>query len=253
MKTYLNSAGCPFDFILFTNYERQVAALMAGHVDIAWNGPVAHVLAQQHAGPQGLISLGMRDVDCDFRSICVARKDAQVSSVSELSGKIVGTGAHDSPQAHLVPLHWLGELGVKPKEVKSFDLDLGKHGDTAVGEVKAIEALLEGQVDAGLVSKMMWDRAVDGQLPSIDKGQLQNLAVLPEEGYVVVSKALASQTSKRHFSTSTSSTGRATAFTSFRPSLGHLTRGVRSFGSKPTVGVVGARDEDISTLLSFCL
>ena len=50
MKYYLNSAGCPFDFVLFTNYERQVAALLAGDVDIAWNGPVAHVLAQQHAG-----------------------------------------------------------------------------------------------------------------------------------------------------------------------------------------------------------
>lgn len=50
MKDYLNSAGCPFDFVLFTNYERQVAALLAGEIDLAWNGPVAHVLAQQHAG-----------------------------------------------------------------------------------------------------------------------------------------------------------------------------------------------------------
>ena len=180
MKAYLISAGCPFDFVLFTNYERQVAALMAGHVDIAWNGPVAHVLAQQQAG-ENLISLGMRDVDCDFVSVCVARKDSSVSSVSELSGKVVATGAHDSPQAHLVPLYWLGELGVKPAEVKSFDLDLGKHGDTAVGEVKAMEALLEGQADAGLLSKMMWDRAVEGQLPSIGKAQLEkNLKVLPE-------------------------------------------------------------------------
>lgn len=183
MKAYLISAGCPFDFVLFTNYERQVAALMAGHVDIAWNGPVAHVLAQQQAGPENLISLGMRDVDCDFVSVCVARKDSSVSSVSELSGKVVATGAHDSPQAHLVPLYWLGELGVKPAEVKSFDLDLGKHGDTAIGEVKAMEALLEGQADAGLLSKMMWDRAVEGQLPSIDKAQLEkNLQVLPEAG-----------------------------------------------------------------------
>ena len=123
----------------------------------------------------------MRDVDCDFVSVCVARKDSSVSSVSELSGKVVATGAHDSPQAHLVPLYWLGELGVKPAEVKSFDFDLGKHGDTAIGEVKAMEALLEGQADAGLLSKMMWDRALEGQLPSIDKAQLEkDLRVLPE-------------------------------------------------------------------------
>eukprot|EP00435_Cladocopium_sp_Y103_P059002 s815_g21.t1 len=302
MKAYLISAGCPFDFVLFTNYERQVAALMAGHVDIAWNGPVAHVLAQQQAGPQNLISLGMRDVDCDFVSVCVARKDASVSSVSELSGKVVATGAHDSPQAHLVPLYWLGELGVKPAEVKSFDLDLGKHGDTAIGEVKAMEALLEGQADAGLLSKMMWDRAVEGQLPSIDKAQLEkNLQVLPEapplfdhcqfdvlastaawkresfvdaifkmdiqnpehqevmrlegiqqkwmpprqEGYAVVSKALQAAQAKRHFSSSTGSRNSGSHIWQ-RSSLGHLPRsshtwkGVRSFSSKPTVGVVGA-------------
>ncbi len=117
MKVYLNSEGCPFDFVLFTNYERQVAALLTGEVDIAWNGPVAHVLAQEHA-KESLVSLGMRDVDCDFASVCVARKDAQVSSVKQLSGKVVATGTSDSPQAHLVPLYWLQELGVKPSKVK---------------------------------------------------------------------------------------------------------------------------------------
>lgn len=291
----------------------QVAALMAGHVDIAWNGPVAHVLAQQQAGPENLISLGMRDVDCDFVSVCVARKDSSVSSVSELSGKVVATGAHDSPQAHLVPLYWLGELGVKPAEVKSFDLDLGKHGDTAIGEVKAMEALLEGQADAGLLSKMMWDRAVEGQLPSIDKAQLEkNLQVLPEapplfdhcqfdvlasnpawkqesfvdaifkmdiqnpahqevmrlegiqqkwmpprqEGYAVVSKALAA-VSKRHFSSSTGTGRTGGSHSRQRSSLGHLPRshhawnGVRHFSSKPTVGVVGAGVAGLQTIRSL--
>ncbi|CAK9024433.1 unnamed protein product [Durusdinium trenchii] len=181
MKDYLNSAGCPFDFVLFTNYERQVAALLAGEIDLAWNGPVAHVLAQQHAGPGGVISLGMRDVDCDFISLCVARKDANVASVGEVTGKIVATGASDSPQAHLVPLFWLDELGVKPAEVRAFDMDLGKHGDTAVGEVSALEALLEGQAQVGLLSKMMWMRGLQGQLPSIDAKQLEEtLEVIPE-------------------------------------------------------------------------
>ena len=94
-----------------------MAALLSGEVDIAWNGPVAHVMAQEHA-KESLISLGMRDVDCDFVSVCVARKDAQVSSVSQLTGKVVATGTSDSPQAHLVPLYWLQELGVKPSKVK---------------------------------------------------------------------------------------------------------------------------------------
>lgn len=35
-----------FDYVLFTNYEQQVAALCRHDIDIAWNGPIAHVLAE---------------------------------------------------------------------------------------------------------------------------------------------------------------------------------------------------------------
>ena len=63
-----------------------------------------------------------------------------------------------------------------------------------------------------------------------------------QEGYAVVSKALAA-VSKRHFS---SGSGRTSGSSSWqRSSLGHLPHhrawnGVRNFSSKPTVGVVGA-------------
>jgi len=41
----------------------------------------------------------------------------------------------------------------------------GKHGDTAMGEVEVIKALEGGQVDAGLVSDLMWSRAVVIYIP----------------------------------------------------------------------------------------
>lgn len=182
MRSYINSAGCPFDFQLFTNYEQQVAALLDGRIDIAWNGPVAHVLTQRHAGQGGTISLGMRDVDRDFVSHCVARRDAGVSAVSDVAGKVVATGASDSPQAHIVPLQWLRELGVTPGRVVPFDLDLGKHGDTALGEIAAIEALLQGHAQVGLLSNLMWQRALEGRLQTVDAKALQEtVAIVPGE------------------------------------------------------------------------
>lgn len=182
MRVYLNSAGCPFDFVLFTNYEQLVAALLAEKIDIAWNGPIAHVLSQHYAGEGGLVSLGMRDVDQDFVSVAVARKDSGIRSVADLSGRVVFTGASDSPQAHLVPLHWLSERGVEPGRVVSFDLDLGKHGDTALGEVKALEALASGEAEAALLSDMMWQRGLRGALPSVDSQALkEKISVIPGE------------------------------------------------------------------------
>jgi len=35
------------DFALFSNYERQVEALLAGHIDVAWDTPLAHVRVQR--------------------------------------------------------------------------------------------------------------------------------------------------------------------------------------------------------------
>lgn len=159
MKDYLTTAGVPgFDFVLFTNYEAQVSALVNGDIDIAWNGPLAHVLTQEFA--PGAISLGMRDVDRDFPTVVVARKDAAISSIADLAGKRVATGASDSPQGHIIPMHWLAEQGVTPGSVKAFDVDLGKHGDTALGEVEALAALAGGSVDAVLLSDMMYQRAL---------------------------------------------------------------------------------------------
>ena len=74
MKDYLTSSSggnLPhFDYVLFTNYEQQVSALVDGHIDVAWNGPVAHVMAEDLAANRQDVALvqscGMRDVDRDL-------------------------------------------------------------------------------------------------------------------------------------------------------------------------------------------
>ena len=183
LKTYMITAGVPFDFVLFTNYEQQVGALLDGTIDIAWNGPIAHVLTARLAGASNAVSLGMRDVDRDFASVCVASRSAGIAAPRQLEGKVVATGASDSPQAHIVPLQWLRDLNVKPAEIVPFELDLGKHGDTARGEVAALKAVLVGDADAALVSDMMWQRAIANALPSIDGAALTAAVdVVPGDG-----------------------------------------------------------------------
>jgi len=184
MKKYLWEAGVPFDFVVFATYERQVRALLEGHIDVAWNGPLAHVLAQEQAAKRGLsiVGLGMRDVDMDVQSVVVARRDAGVTAVEQLEGKVVMTGASDSPQAHLVPLHWLMDMrGIDLRATQVFDEDLGKHGDTALGEVRVMEALLSRfSPPAALLSRLMWDRALQGLVPGVDGGRLARQAVALE-------------------------------------------------------------------------
>lgn len=41
--------GFDFDYVLFSNYERQVDAHLAGEIDVAWNSPLAWVRTRRAA------------------------------------------------------------------------------------------------------------------------------------------------------------------------------------------------------------
>jgi len=102
-----------FDYVLFSNYERQVDAHLAGEIDVAWNSPLAWVRTRRAAQARGqqAHAVAMRDSDCDLTSVVVVRADSGFDDPSDLKGATVGVGAVDSPQATLLPLSHLRSLG----------------------------------------------------------------------------------------------------------------------------------------------
>jgi ABC-type phosphate/phosphonate transport system substrate-binding protein len=146
-REWFDRHGLAFDYVLFSNYERQVEALVAGEVDAAWNSPLAWVRARRLTG-NGVEAIAMRDTDCDLSSIVVVADGSAFASVADLSGLRVGVGAVDSPQASLIPLWYLQRAGAVDVDVVHHDVAVGKHGDHIGGEREAAVALLEGRVDA---------------------------------------------------------------------------------------------------------
>jgi phosphonate transport system substrate-binding protein len=157
MCEHFQEQGVPMDFVLFSNYERQIESLLRGHVDIAWNTPLAHVRVRLRSGGAS-ISLGMRDSDRDFRSHVLVRKDAGIRDLSQLEGKRLAVGSRDSTQARILPLHFIARQGVDLARVQTiaFDTDVGKHGDTGTSELDVLHALHEGRADAGTVGDLIW-------------------------------------------------------------------------------------------------
>ncbi|MDP9073564.1 MAG: phosphate/phosphite/phosphonate ABC transporter substrate-binding protein [Actinomycetota bacterium] len=137
-----------FDYLLYSHYERQVEDLMCGRIQAAWNSPLAWVRARRLGarGP-GVRALAMRNTDRDLTSVIVVGRDSPVATLGDLAGKVVATGAVDSPQANLLPLGLLRQAGVEV-EVRRFDIGVGLHGDHIGGERDAARALVAGQVDA---------------------------------------------------------------------------------------------------------
>ncbi|HEX8954602.1 MAG TPA: PhnD/SsuA/transferrin family substrate-binding protein, partial [Polyangia bacterium] len=175
---YFREQRVELDFALFSNYERQVDALLAGHIDIAWNTPLGHVRVQRRTEGASR-SLGMRDSDRDFVAKVIVRRDAGIRSVEDLEGKTLAVGSRDSTQARILPLHFLRHQGVDLARVAllPFDTDLGKHGDTGTSELDVLRALAEGRAQAGTVGDLVW---VDAQAAGrVDPRQLEVLWTTP--------------------------------------------------------------------------
>ncbi|MDQ1813044.1 PhnD/SsuA/transferrin family substrate-binding protein [Massilia sp. CCM 9210] len=151
-KEYFRRHDFEFDYILYSNYERQVEAQFDGSIALAWNSPLAWVRAERMARARGqeVTALAMRDSDCDLTSVLVTRTGPLVT-LEQLKGKTIGFGAIDSPQAHLIPLDLLrqhGMLAGRDYTARRFDVLGGKHGDHIGGERDAALALMAGEIDA---------------------------------------------------------------------------------------------------------
>lgn len=173
-RDWFAGRGFEFDYVLYSNYERQVEALVAGHVDVAWNSPLAWVRAARmgsaprSGGRWGPVrAVAMRDTDCDLTSVIVVRADSGIESVEDLAGRTVAVGAVDSPQATLIPLSHLRSLGVDDVKVLFHDVAVGKHGDHVGGERDAARALMSGGADAACMidgNHLLF--GVEGTLPA---------------------------------------------------------------------------------------
>jgi ABC-type phosphate/phosphonate transport system substrate-binding protein len=170
-KRYFAQHDLRFDYTLYSNYETQVEALLAGECDVAWNSPLAWVRAERLGRARGVQvrAIAMRDTDCDLTSVIVVRADAPITDVDDLRGKMVAVGAVDSPQATLIPLNELRAHGVRPGidvKVQRHDVLGGKHGDHIGGELDGIRALVAGAADAACLIKgnyAAW--LADGTIP----------------------------------------------------------------------------------------
>jgi phosphonate transport system substrate-binding protein len=147
--------GVATDYVLYSNYERLVAAVLDGDVEIGWHTNTAFVALEQQLGAEGRI-LGMRDVDAEFATVIVTRRGEAFDGVRGLAGRRLALGSRDSGHAAILPLHYLAEQGLDAAsecELVRFDTDLGKHGDTGDSELRVIRAVSEGAADAGAMGE----------------------------------------------------------------------------------------------------
>lgn len=158
MRDYFREAGIPIDYVLYSNYDRQVEALLERQIDIAWNTNLAWLKVCRRTKNR-CRALAMRDVDADYKTIFVARVDSGIENLADVRGKRLALGSADSGQAAILPIEFLREAGVDAErecQVIRFNLDVGKHGDTGTSELEVLRSLKDGEADAGALGAATW-------------------------------------------------------------------------------------------------
>jgi phosphonate transport system substrate-binding protein len=167
IRDFFELNRCPMDVVFYTNYELQNKALIEGHLEIAWNSPLAWVEAQRLS--RGTCrAIAMRDTDRDRVSHLIARLDSGIDSIAALRGQVIAFGAKDSPQARLIPEGLLLRHGLAPGQdytERRFDVLVGKHGDHIGGEREAAACLKSGAAAACALLDLNWQAwSKDGTL-----------------------------------------------------------------------------------------
>jgi phosphonate transport system substrate-binding protein len=155
MRDYFGDGPAEMDYVLFSNYGRQVDALLDGTIDIAWNTNLAWVraLAQTNGACR---ALAMRDTDATFRTVFVARTGSGLRDLSDLRGRRLALGSRDSAQAAILPVHYLTHAGAEPELIR-INSDVGKHGDTGRSELDALRTVLDERADAAAIGSNTWE------------------------------------------------------------------------------------------------
>jgi phosphonate transport system substrate-binding protein len=137
---YLSSrTGQAWTLKVTSSYEETVEDLCAGHVTLAYLGPLTYVRAHARCGAEPLLRLRTHG-QIVFHSDILVRSDSPFETLEDLSGRRVGFGDPLSTSSHLVPRAMLEDAGLQAG--RDFECRyFGQHEEAA-------QAVLTGEVDA---------------------------------------------------------------------------------------------------------
>lgn len=152
--------GIPVKFTPVVDYAATVEGLAANRLEMVWYGGLTSVQAAKRA--KGAHRIIMRKEDADFKSYFITTKSSGIKSLKDLKGKTFAFGSVSSTSGHLMPRYYLLKNGINPeKDFAKFSFS-GAHDATAAW----VEA---GQVDAGALNFLVWDKLVQTKKVNTDK------------------------------------------------------------------------------------
>ncbi|WP_372994508.1 phosphate/phosphite/phosphonate ABC transporter substrate-binding protein [Marinobacter sp.] len=152
-----DTLGVPVEVVRASSYESVIDSIVSGGVDVAVMGPAAYMIARgRNAGIEPFASLAVdgghfTPEGSFYNSILIVGSDSTVSEPEDLKGARIALGDPSSTSGAVVPKALFPEVVGVP-----FDRFFGALV-YAGGHDKAMNALIDRQVDAAFVSSARAD------------------------------------------------------------------------------------------------
>ena len=161
LSTYFAKSGLELDWVLYSSYDTIVDAFLRKEIDIAWNGPLSYIKIQR-GSIEPPVNVAMRDVDRDYLTHLIVRKDSGITTLAQIRGKKLAFGSRSSVQAGVLPHYYLKELGFQP-ETDFSDVTFYEERSSydSNDELDVALKVIEGEYDAGTISNVALDKFRD--------------------------------------------------------------------------------------------
>ncbi len=153
VRRWFVERGLPVEYALYSTYDAMGEALLAGHLDIAWNAPMAHVQCLARSAGR-CRTLAMRDTDAETHTVIVASADSGLRNVEDLRGARLALGLETSSELFLIPVAQLREEGLDPTtDCEPVSLEAREYADLHrwVDDRVIFDAVVDGEADAGAI------------------------------------------------------------------------------------------------------
>ena len=153
LEEYLEGElGIEVEGVPAADYAAVVVAFRQGDIQLGWFGGLTGV--QARLAVPGANAVAQRPQDEQFHSVFVVGADVEAETLADLAGLTFTFGSESSASGHLMPRHYLLEVGVDPgTDFRGLPNYSGSHDTTW----KLVES---GAYQAGALSEVVWDRAV---------------------------------------------------------------------------------------------
>jgi len=156
--------GREVELIVATDYTAVIIAFKTGDCDIARFGPFSYLLAVEEAKVEIIVRGVKKSTGKDaYHGYIITRADSGIKTLDDIKGKTFAFVDVASTSGYLIPQAVLKGAGIDPEKDFAETFFAGSHPGV-------IEAVKNGQVDAGAIADNRWEDALEAGV--IEEGEL---------------------------------------------------------------------------------